>query len=139
MSQHQDHQPHQCPTCRRQGRPGAMPCPAHQYGSQDHTKSASTQPYRTTRAAQEVARRLTAADPEGFPLIEITFTDGARIFTAPYRCYTCKTPHASQLEADLCCPANELTEQQMYEAAAQSFARAYDLITRITNPDSPKE
>jgi hypothetical protein len=54
----------------------------------DHTKSPATQPYQATRAAQQVAKQQAEPLP---------------------RCTQCRTAHGSQLEADLCCPANELT------------------------------
>jgi hypothetical protein len=54
----------------------------------DHSRSPSTQPYRTTSAAQATARRLDRL----------------------YPCSTCRTGHDTQLEADLCCPANAITD-----------------------------
>lgn len=62
--------------------------PPQRQDQTDHTRSAGTQPYRATHAAQNAARTV-----------------------APYRCATCKTPHSRQLEADLCCPANEITDR----------------------------
>lgn len=129
----------------------------------DHSRSAATQPYRTTPAAQQAARRCTALDPAysctkaadhkgahlaeqtdqalqltTYPetgrrlivtgpdrdtLIAISYADGETGYRSPYRCVSCKTPQASQLEADLCCPANELTQAEAITALAQELGR----------------
>lgn len=72
----------------------------------DPTRTEATQPYRTTRAAQQIARDL-----------------DHQAMTTPYRCATCRTPHARQLEADLCCPANELSQGESIDVLARELGR----------------
>lgn len=88
----------------------------------DPTKSESTQPYRTTRAAQQVRRLITLGD-DRYPVLETTHADGSRQLTAPFRCASCKTPHASQYEADVCCAANELQTGDVIEILARELGR----------------
>lgn len=57
----------------------------------------ATNPYRATPTATRYARRMAH--------------DDSRI--QPYRCPGCRRAHLSQLDADLCCVANELSPDSL--------------------------